>query len=440
MKIITPPLNISDTPFEEDLFKRRYFGDALTTLVKSTSDPLVIGIDAKWGEGKTTFVKKWQALLDEQNIHNIYIDAFKNDHVDDAFMVVASAITDYTEEHAASKTPALVDKVKKVGVSLLSWSAKVAVKAATLNAIKDADLDSLQEIGKDFSEDFSKYAGELIAEKLKVHKQELESIENFKDFLSKLPEEFDSDNPTPLVIIIDELDRCRPSFAIEVLEKIKHLFSVPNVVFVLVINKQQLEESIRTTYGSNIDAHTYLQKFINIDTNLPKRTGRYSDTQSYYEFLLGAHQIPMDQDLFQTFTSLGERLDLSLRQVERSVSNLALGLTMNKTLFQHQSLFLAFAAVMKACQPKLLKDLYNEKINFRQLCSAMGLPDPQSQNGDLTLMAVLRDLHNGLMTQAEYKEQSELSQSTPGAAQGYEGYQLRYFKEIVASLLMFSIR
>jgi predicted KAP-like P-loop ATPase len=64
------------------------------------------------------------------------------------------------------------------------------------------------------------------------------------------------------VFVIDELDRCRPPFAPEVLENIKHLFSVPNIVFILSMNRSQIEESIRCEYGTQVHASKYLQKFV----------------------------------------------------------------------------------------------------------------------------------------------------------------------------------
>ena len=72
----------------------------------------------------------------------------------------------------------------------------------------------------------------------------------------------------PLVFIIDELDRCKPSFALEILEKIKHFFSVPGVSFVLVCSMEQLVTAVRYSYG-NIDAHTYLEKFYHIRLLFP---------------------------------------------------------------------------------------------------------------------------------------------------------------------------
>ena len=73
----------------------------------------------------------------------------------------------------------------------------------------------------------------------------------------------------PVVVVIDELDRCRPLYAIELLEVAKHLFSVEIIVFVLAINLRQLGHSIKAVYGSDFDSHEYLERFIDITIPLP---------------------------------------------------------------------------------------------------------------------------------------------------------------------------
>ena len=65
----------------------------------------------------------------------------------------------------------------------------------------------------------------------------------------------------PLVFVIDELDRCRPTFSIELLERVKHIFDVPGMVFVFGVNRNELCSSIKSIYGE-IDADVYLRRFL----------------------------------------------------------------------------------------------------------------------------------------------------------------------------------
>jgi predicted KAP-like P-loop ATPase len=332
MKLVTPSLSIEiDDGFKNDVLRRRPFGEALANLVINSSGELVISLNGKWGEGKTTFIKMWQGLLKEKGIPSIYVDAFQNDYTDDAFISVAGAITAYLDKQpiAEEKRQEFKDKAKKVGVRLLSWSAKVGIKAATLGAIKEADIEALSAIGDDFAEDTSNVMADLIKQRLASHSDENAIIQSFKNSLSSLPQEMGEGGNKRFVIIIDELDRCRPSFAVEMLEKIKHLFSVENVVFLMVMHKEQLEEAIKCVYGANIDAHTYLQKFINLEATLPKKIiDRYeNDLDSYIKRLLTLHGINMwgdEQRLQDYLLSLAKYFSLSLRQLEKVFTNLAL--------------------------------------------------------------------------------------------------------------------
>ena len=83
MKIIVPPMTVAvDDAFKNDALDRQPFGEALLNIVTRSKDELVVSIDGRWGEGKTTFVKMWRGLLKKHNIPSIYIDAFANDYSD----------------------------------------------------------------------------------------------------------------------------------------------------------------------------------------------------------------------------------------------------------------------------------------------------------------------------------------------------------------------
>ncbi len=90
----------------------------------------------------------------------------------------------------------------------------------------------------------------------------------------------------PLIVMIDELDRCRPSYAIELLEVAKHLFSVDHIVFVLAVNRSELAHSIRALYGSDFDAEGYLRRFFDVDFRLPE-----PDRKSFIDAMMDTQQI-----------------------------------------------------------------------------------------------------------------------------------------------------
>jgi predicted KAP-like P-loop ATPase len=394
MSIVAPPLEIASTDgFKNDILGREEYGIALLNIVKNSNTELVISIDGKWGEGKTTFVQMWQGLLNQSSVPNIYIDAFANDYLGDAFMSVASAITSFVEENIEKsneeKAKDLKEKIAKVGLKTLSLTTKVAIKAATLGIIKENELDELSDIKSDISTGASNLIGGIIEEHLTSNAKNIKLIEEFKNLLSNITSKLGSDNKNPLVIIIDELDRCKPSFAVEMLEKIKHLFSVKNVVFVLVNNKEQLEESIKCIYGQNIDAHTYLQKFINVEIKLPKQVSNKhnNDLQKYIDKLFQDQGITLQHGeypvLQKSILLLALHFDLSFRQLEKIFTTLFL--FYNSTGNNMRIPFIvAIMSVIKIIRPDVFDKLLNKKISYDDICIELSLKDNMITDNDLS--------------------------------------------------------
>jgi nucleoside-triphosphatase THEP1 len=416
MKLVTPSLIVEDIDgFKNDTLQRKSFGEALSNLVSRSTDELVVSLDGKWGEGKTTFVKMWQGLLKENGVPSIYIDAFQNDYTEDAFISIASAITSYVDLNSteSDKISDFSEKAKKVGVRLLSWSAKVGIKAATLGVIKESDIEALSEIGEQVAADTAETVAALVKERLSAHSKENKLIQAFRDSLSEIPATLKDNDSGRLVVIIDELDRCRPSFAVEVLEKIKHLFSVKNIVFVLVMHKEQLEEAIRCVYGSNIDAHTYLQKFINIETTIPKRVSdRYSnDLNAYIKRLLQLHELETwgdDTLIRDCLTSLARHFNLSLRQLEKVFTNLAIIYSTSAKNHLRLVPIITFISVLKVVMPNVFSRIVLGKISYAELCNDIRLHELDENNEDeRKLFWIMNWVRFSTLTDAEYRKIDE---------------------------------
>ena len=130
-----------------------------------------------------------------------------------------------------------------------------------------------------------------------------------------------------IVIFVDELDRCRPDYAVKVLERIKHLFEVPSVVFVLATNREQLCHSVKGLYGASFDAGTYLRRFIEFDFTI-----KQPDTGSFIHArlsVLGVEQSLGDSygQLHNALTLLASVYNYSLRDVEQLLMRVLLVLS-----------------------------------------------------------------------------------------------------------------
>ena len=96
-----------------------------------------------------------------------------------------------------------------------------------------------------------------------------ETQNSVKEFSQTLQDAVEQEYKKPLIIIIDELDKCRPSYAVELLEVAKHIFAVDHIVFVLAVNRSQLSHSVKALYGKDFDAYGYLRRFFDVDFRLP---------------------------------------------------------------------------------------------------------------------------------------------------------------------------
>jgi len=299
---------------------RKKVADLLTGYVNRLRAGAVIGITAPWGEGKTWFGHHWAASL--QPKHRVaFIDAFENDYIDDPFLLIASELAGLIEDDGASAnlrkratgvfnaivpigTKALINLAGRVLLGSQDFSKDVAEAAADAN-------DALSEQGEKWLED---RFNELDSQRA--------SLRGFKKALAEAV----AKSETPVVVIIDELDRCRPSFAVTLIERLKHLFDVPNLVFVLLMNRNQLECSIEGHYGPGTDGAAYLGKFVNLWFELP-RPGLIADEpdRRYKEFVsktVNAYKVPKekknDLENFETYADLWARTwHMSLRDIER---------------------------------------------------------------------------------------------------------------------------
>jgi len=335
MKFFPPPVEIAeDEGFapQKDLFQRAPFGDGLTNLVTVAEDPLVIMLDSAWGTGKTTFIKMWAGQLRNAGFPVIYFDAFENDHVDNGFLAITAEVLRFSQSKKNTNATAhkkFLRSAARAGGVLLRTGARIGVKAATLGAIDATDLDALKSVADDIAKEASTKADEYIEVVLRLQSQEKEALTALRAALVDLAKSLSSQTgegstPKPLIFIIDELDRCRPSFALELLERIKHIFSIKNVHFVLAAHLDQLENSVRFNYGEGLDARTYLEKFYNIIAHFPdsSRSVRDKVSNKYISYLVDKMSLqPGDLTILN---KVAEARSLSFRTIERVVTCISL--------------------------------------------------------------------------------------------------------------------
>ena len=211
-------------------------------------------------------------------------------------------------------------------------SLRIGIRAATAGLIEgEAFEEAAADITKAFGEEATKVLDEALKARLESHESDRKVFENFRATLGQLAvalsrqqQEDTSDlhalpasteSARPLVFIVDELDRCRPTFALELLEKIKHFFSVPGVIFLLVSSLSQLEMAVRFAYGE-VDAHTYLEKFYHLRVLLPVG-GLHKPDLTAATYL---RHIGCNRNVAEIVDEFSRVYPLSLRTLERIVT------------------------------------------------------------------------------------------------------------------------
>ncbi len=390
-----PPKAIVDRnePFKEALFGRREFAESLTSLLRNAEDNLVIFVHAPWGEGKTTFAEMWRAHLANQKLDVIYFDAYAVDYIEDPFVSFSGEILALADKHLAKETgkPARREFKKtavEVGKRLGGLATKIAIRAATMGAVKASDVDELKEIGAEAATGVSEIGAAIIEKKIENYTAEKDSLAEFKNSLAKLAKLFRDEYGFPLTIIVDELDRCRPDFALSLLERIKHLFDVNGIAFILLVNRDQIESYIRTVYGE-VDPRAYLLKFGNLFVDLPNQQGAFTvrhepGRKEFCKKLFNHHEfskrVGEEDDFANSVGVFADHFDLTLREIEKVFVLLAIyygALTKNEYT---EGYLVAILAILKIKHPPIYQSLRRGKISVEQFLQRTALDQVRIDN------------------------------------------------------------
>lgn len=394
MRLFPPPFEVTlDEGFspERDLFGRAPIAEGLTRLMGSLDQPIVLGLDGDWGSGKTTFLRFWTGELRKAGFPVVFFDAFQNDYAEDAFIALAGEVFSLLEENRKSESKAakkFASKAAGAGKILLRSGLKIGVKAATMGVLNASDLEELADaISDESAQAFDASIGEMIT-KQSAHR---DAIAEFKIALSDLPslltKPSEGEEQKPLIFIIDELDRCRPAFALALLERVKHFFSVQNVHFVLGMNSSQLANSVKAVYGHGIDARTYLQKFIHLTWTLSQREQYASDRArgKYVRYLNEAmgFQGKDAETAHSALTFVGdiaEHRSLSFRTIERVMAVIALAVATTPESHLRVSPLVGGLGLMKVLDPALFAKAKGGRLTWQDANSFLMLDDLQKDS------------------------------------------------------------
>lgn len=349
-----------EDPFQNDVLKREIYADNLEKIIQHTDNNLVISIDAGWGKGKTTFIKMWKQKLDNSGEYQtLYFNAWENDDSEDPLI---SLMVDM-EEAFPKPEPEKFTKVKEAGKMIIKKAIPTALKIASHGLL---DLKPIN-LGDHLEEELENLAGELGSIELKNYKNEKENKYKFKEALKNYQKSIGK----KIMFFIDELDRCRPTYAVETLEKVKHLFDIDGYVFILSLDMTQLTHCVKQVYGQGIDSQGYLRRFIDLEYNLPE-----PNKELYIDYLINKYKLRTNNSGIYFLPYLKGLViynNLSLREINKLIYYLNLIIPMTELLsvknnvnplyLQVQSIIYSLFPILKLKDSEAYKEFLRGDLN-----------------------------------------------------------------------------
>ncbi len=301
---------------------RKLEGLQLSNLVQSVGNPMVVALDGPWGSGKSFFLKCWigeHTKTHGETATTVYFDAFKDDFLDDPLISIVAALSERIAFDEADRpvTSAIANGLKNIKIyapALARGALRAGINKLTADALEGIE-DAAETLQDDAITFFSEEAKKATDDFWQIDQSKRAAMAGFKASLTKIatPEK-------KMIIVVDELDRCRPDYALSVLETIKHFFQVPNVHFVLGVNLVELSNSVRARYGAATAAEKYLQKFVTVRMPIKTPRGNLSVQLKHFDRVcqkLGVSNSDRNSELRNYLSIVSHGAGLSLRDVER---------------------------------------------------------------------------------------------------------------------------
>ncbi len=313
---------------------RKEFGSFIADFL--TTESRVINLDGTYGSGKTEFIRRLYVELAKKGHPVVYIDVWESDFSNNPLAVICSELLQQIEFVLREKAPngkaKEKGKAKKVfnkmkdnlGVCLKYFAAISPLTGEPVLIGSTKTASAIVSATSDFNTqtDSQKYV-EIVRKNHIDAVQAVKEIKEYMTFLSELIEVI-YELKIPIVVLIDELDRCKPTYAIEVLEVIKHFFEAKGCTFLVATNTSVLEHSVESIYGHNFDAKLYLRKFFDRKINLPQVSlleylkAKELDFDKYRGDSLLLYPFTEDQQAnIGFFAALFENNKIELRDVEQ---------------------------------------------------------------------------------------------------------------------------
>jgi len=371
---------------ETDLFKHHDFGTRLTRLVEGIEHSSTLILDGPWGSGKSTFLRQWLGELKKEGKPYVLFDAFANDFFEDAFIPLSAEIFQLADQQIPktnSKLKAAKKSAQKVLKTIAPYTAKAGLRAATFGLVDYGDIEGgaksvIEALSGGVENAVEEAARELIEDAINSQSV-LQKFQNDMTALVRAYQEKvkqDDEALKPVVFVIDELDRCKPTFALNLLERIKHLFDIDGVVFLLVTNLEQMEAAVCGAYGEKTNAPKYLEKFYDLRFRLPVPDNPQSNASKYLHYLrdnldVTTGDIGVDKDIVEILSQYFSIYSTPYRTMERIYTLVQINAASLKNNHFKIAPMIAGLCIMKHLRDDLYQKARVEALGWQELSECL---------------------------------------------------------------------
>ena len=296
--------NIIQT-LQTDYLNRNRYLNGLINILNNVEDGKIIALDGDWGSGKTWFLKSLEYLMTKNNEKYTDIDDNKLNKLKENYTVFYYNAW----ENDDATSPMLSLLYKLINDTYLQSKKKITKNAVNIfnNLVKFATYGRVDIKQLFLNEDWD---NKQVTDSIKT------SEEIKDDFKKAIQELLKVLSKNKMLIIIDEIDRCKPTFAIELLENIKHFYDDDRILFIVGTNNRQLSSLVQKVYGDKYDGSTYLDKFFDINLELPNN---YMET--YIDKILQNKDLN-NKDYINYYKEIAKYYHLTMREYNRYVNSL----------------------------------------------------------------------------------------------------------------------
>ena len=360
--------------FDQDFFELEEFASRLEQFIEVEREfvdgSLVLGLSSSFGSGKSTFLDMWTHSLatrpDGGAPTVVSLNAWESDYWGDPLFAIISAFVDELETKGA-ETGGLRTAAKDIGWFFTAIASQVAAKVSGIDPIEAGEFSQRKKDERESSD-------AILPDTFTVYRERRFAMGALKRELATVIAAANAN----VWFLVDELDRCRPDYAVTYLETIKHIFDIPGAVFILAADRQHLENSAKTAFGQDLNFDEYYRKFVHREVVLPQLQEKnyLAMSRAYVNHYLEPDggrftRINLAENQVESITQFIAALRLTPRQTQevfRVVGHVCSAEESNRgQMYWCIAIGTVLMSALKAGEPELFHKLGNQEVEADEL-------------------------------------------------------------------------